>query len=42
MRGAFEAELRPLQDSSDVLFPEFARFGMTLERMKDWEDKRAV
>ena len=25
-----------------MLFPEFARFGMTLKSMKDREDKRAV
>jgi len=25
-----------------VLFPEFARFGMTLEPMEDWEDETAV
>jgi len=25
-----------------VLFPEFARFGMALKSMKDWEDERAV
>jgi len=33
MRSALEAELRRSQDSSDALFPEFARFGVTLESM---------
>ena len=28
MRRAFESELRGTQDSRDVLFPEFSRFGV--------------
>jgi len=42
MCGVLEAKLRRSQDSSNVLFPEFARFGMTLKSVKDWEDQRAV
>jgi len=33
MCSALEAELWRSQDSSDVLFPEFARFGVALEGM---------